>query len=314
MIKHFLQSDEWKKFQISQGKKVFTNSGEGWSYMACLEESDSRFIKSKRLYVPYGPSFDNINSLKMAIKSLEELAKANNAFYIRLEPFGDMSAADKKQLGLIKSNRNTQPDLSWQIDLRQDELSILRGMSSTNRNLWNTAEKKGIKFEITYSLEKLDLFLQMIHNMAERTGVIPHKDDYFKKMAESLFGSKSAGLVFGYLGNEPLVGAMFLDDKKAKTRYYAHAGSFDSARKLQANSPLLCYLIFEAKKLGYTTFDFYGVSPLDQPDHPWFGFSKFKRSFGGNEVVFNGTWELPINKVKYSIFKIGRKIFGAIKN
>jgi lipid II:glycine glycyltransferase (peptidoglycan interpeptide bridge formation enzyme) len=106
---------------------------------------------------------------------------------------------------------------------------------------------------------------------------------------------------------------LFFDDHSAKTRYYAHAGSFDEARKLQANSPLLTYLIIDAKKSGMKIFDFYGVSPANEPSNPWAGFSKFKRSFGGYDKKFSGTWEFPLNKLNYKILNTGRKLAGKIK-
>jgi lipid II:glycine glycyltransferase (peptidoglycan interpeptide bridge formation enzyme) len=52
----------------------------------------------------------------------------------------------------------------------------------------------------------------------------------------------------------------------------------------------------------------FGVSPANQPNHRWAGFSKFKRSFGGYEVAYGGTWEKPIKQVRYSALKFARKI------
>lgn len=278
-----------------------------------LEASSSKLAKGKRLYAPYGPTAKNIDALKEALNRLTEIAKENGASYIRLEPIGDFDKKDLKSLGLIEASRPTQPPQTWQLDLAQSQEDILKSMSSTNRNLFNTADKKDIKFEITYDEAKLKIFLEMIHNMAARTGMRPHSDKYFELMAKSLFPNKSAGLALGYHNKEPIVSALFFDDASAKTRYYAHAGSFDEARKLQANSPLLTYLIMEAKKNGMAVFDFYGVSPPDEPGHPWAGFSKFKRSFGGYDKKFNGTWEFPLNKLNYKILNASRKLAGKIK-
>lgn len=281
--------------------------------MATLEDSSSRLAKRKRLYVPYGPTTKSAGDLKDAINLLSAIAKKHGASYVRLEPMGDFSGRDLKSAGLIKASRSTQPPQTWQLDLKQPEKNILMSMSSTNRNLFNTADKKNIKFEITYKQNKLKIFLDMIHNMAAQTGIKPHSDKYFELMAESLFSSKSAGLAFGYHNKEPIVSALFFDDHTSKIRYYAHAGSFDSARKLQANSPLLTYLIMNAKAEGLEIFDFYGVSPAEEPNHPWTGFSKFKRSFGGYEKKFLGTWELPLNKLNYKILSTSRKLAGKIK-
>lgn len=308
-----MQSEAWADFQKNQDKQVFLEDQKDWSFLAVLEVSSSKLAKGKRLYVPYGPTAKNTGGLKEALNRLTEIAKENRVNYIRLEPAGDFDNKDLKSLGLIKSVRPTQPPQTWQLDLKQPEDKILMSMSSTNRNLFNTAEKKDIKFEITYDAAELKIFLKMIHSMATRTGMRPHPDKYFELMAKSLFPNKSGGLAIGYHNKKPIVSALFFDDTLAKTRYYAHAGSFDEARKLQANSPLLTYLIMDAKKNGMTVFDFYGVSPPDDPGHPWAGFSKFKRSFGGFDKKFNGTWEFPLNKLNYKILNASRKLAGKIK-
>ena len=281
--------------------------------MATLESSSSKFAKGKRLYVPYGPTAKDIKALGDALSRLAEVARQENASYVRVEPVGGITSEQLKSIGLIQAERTVQPAQTWRLDLTQPEERILMSMSSTNRNLYNTAGKKGIEFDITYDTKKLKTFLSMIHDMAARTGMKPHSDKYFRLIAESLFLDKSAGLAIGSHNGEPIVSALFFDDQEAKTRYYAHAGSFGSARKLQANSPLLTYLIMEAKNKGMEIFDFYGVSPADQPKHPWAGFSKFKKSFGGFEHKFNGTWELPLNKLNYKILSTSRKLAGKIK-
>lgn len=313
MMRHFLQSEAWARFQKAQGKRVFSEGQKNWSFMATLESSSSKFAKGSRLYVPYGPAAADIKSLEDAVNRLKEIAKQENAGYLRVEPTGGFSNDRLKSIGLVQAERTMQPAQTWQVDLTQPKEDILMSMSSTNRNLYNTADKKSIKFEITYDIKKLKTFFSMIHDMAARTGMKPHSDKYFRLMAESLFQDKSAGLAFGYHNGEPIVGALFFDDHEAKIRYYAHAGSFEAARKLQANSPLLTYLIIEAKNKGMGIFDFYGVSPADQPNHPWAGFSKFKKSFGGYEKKFNGTWELPLNKLNYKILSTSRKLAGKIK-
>jgi hypothetical protein len=37
----------------------------------------------------------------------------------------------------------------------------------------------------------------------------------------------------------------------------------------------------------------------DEVNHPWYNFSRFKRSFGGKEVILLPAQDLVINKVKY---------------
>ena len=52
--------------------------------------------------------------------------------------------------------------------------------------------------------------------------------------------------------------------------------------------------LLDAHDAGIRTADLFGLAPPDEPNHPWAGFSAFKRSFGGEDVTHLGTWERDI--------------------
>lgn len=311
---HFLQGEAWAEFQHALGKEVFYLEGDGWSARAVLESPVGLAGKShRRLYAPYGPACNNEQALTTALKALKKLGKEQRVSYVRVEPClasePDGSKIDLPRFGLHLNPRAFQPEQTLILDLEPDEETLLKGMSSTNRNLWRTHQNKNLECKTSYNPGELRPFLDMLHETAARTGITTHADDYFAAMAESLFPGKHAGMAYVYHKGEPVVGAIFFDDHQADTRYYAHAGSFASARQLQANSPLLSYLIFDAKEKGMKHFDFYGVAPLDAtPEHHWYGHSRFKRSFGGEDKFYSGTWELPVKPFLYKTARLTRKI------
>jgi lipid II:glycine glycyltransferase (peptidoglycan interpeptide bridge formation enzyme) len=45
----------------------------------------------------------------------------------------------------------------------------------------------------------------------------------------------------------------------------------------------------------------WGIAPTDDPDHKRAGYTRFKRSFGGQVKEYAGMWDLPIHAVKYSL-------------
>ena len=67
-------------------------------------------------------------------------------------------------------------------------------------------------------------------------------------------------------------------------------------------------MIFDAKAAGKKIFDFWGITTSEDPKDPWYGFSKFKKSFGGYQIDYAGTYDLPINKVKYLAYSLLRPI------
>lgn len=307
--RYFLQSQEWATFQKTLGHKVYSKSGNGWEYVAILERGYGRLGKYfKRLYLPYGPTADSMVSMHTALDSLERLAKKVGVDYVRIEPV--LLQQDNTGLvidGYHKIRRSFQPEQTLVIDLHESMDVVLHKMSKTNRYLWNKAERNGLSFKVSYEPKSLDHFLAMMDETSERTNARFKANVYYEALLETLGQSKTTGVAYAYHDNTPLVGVLFADDHVAKTRYYLYAGSFDAARKHSANAPLVVFLLEDAKKKGIQAFDFFGVAPAGATNHRWAGFSKFKRSFGGDELVFAGTFEKPIHFARYWAMSTLRK-------
>ena len=63
----------------------------------------------------------------------------------------------------------------------------------------------------------------------------------------------------------------------------------------------------EAKEAGKKRFDFWGVTTSEDPSHPWYGFTQYKKSFGGELVTYSGTYDLVTNAAKYKAYGLLRK-------
>ena len=73
-------------------------------------------------------------------------------------------------------------------------------------------------------------------------------------------------------------------------------------KKLPGTVALLTTALFDAKENGLKKFDFWGIAPVDTSgnvpkNHPWAGFTAFKKSFGGYEVDYCGTFDLIFKPV-----------------
>jgi lipid II:glycine glycyltransferase (peptidoglycan interpeptide bridge formation enzyme) len=69
-------------------------------------------------------------------------------------------------------------------------------------------------------------------------------------------------------------------------------------------------MIEDACASSLQEFDLYGVIPATETDHPWHGFSEFKRSFGGYQHDYLGTWEFALKPFQMSIYRFLHKVFG----
>jgi lipid II:glycine glycyltransferase (peptidoglycan interpeptide bridge formation enzyme) len=150
------------------------------------------------------------------------------------------------------------------------------------------------------------VLLDFLHMTAARNGFKPQSDDYLSSVARSLMPAGACTLFIAELKGEPIAAALAYDS--ADTRTYAHAALDDTHRKLSAGIPLLVTLMADAKDKGLKHVDLWGVAPDDEPDHKWAGFTAFKKSFGGREIAYPGTWDLPVNKFRYGAYQVARKL------
>jgi lipid II:glycine glycyltransferase (peptidoglycan interpeptide bridge formation enzyme) len=303
---HFLQSSHWAAFNEALGKTVFYGHGDDWQCLAILEASRT----GTRLYCPYGPLADDEPSLVAAFEALTRLARKQKALFVRIEPLLTRHAVSLGDFKLKRALKDIQPPQTWVLNLEQSDEAILSGFTSTNRNLYHTAPTKGLKFRRSHDPKDMAILTHMIHDVVKNTGITAHSDTYYATMAKVLLPRKAATLYIAEHKGTP-VGAAFVFDSPT-TRYYAHAGNLTEARKLHAGTPLLATMIFDAKKQGQTLFDFVGVAPVGVENHPWEGFSKFKRSFGGEYKFYSGTWELPTHplyKLYRGVYQAHRKLY-----
>ncbi|HVE80542.1 MAG TPA: peptidoglycan bridge formation glycyltransferase FemA/FemB family protein [Candidatus Dormibacteraeota bacterium] len=292
-----LQSRAWAQFQADLGRKVVYGQGEGW--MWCGSVVEGRGVKY--LYVPYGPA---VGTGEDWLRSLQAAGKQEGVDFVRFEPIGNIS-----QEALSRGRRipDMQPSRSWVLDLSSTPEQLRANLSSGNRNIINKSERSGLVLRSSSSERDIKLFLDMLHDTAGKSGFRPHSDKYMTALLATLMPQGATKLFFAGMDGKEVAGAIGFDF--GGTRYYAHAASFQQLNKeLQAARPLVWHMILDAKAAGLTKFDFWGVAPSDQPNHPWAGLSKFKQSFGGEPVEYAGTYDIPIKSVKYLFYRLVKRI------
>lgn len=305
--RHFLQTDHWEAFQKALKRKVIDEKGDGWRSLSIVE----RGRYGTRLYCPYGPTATNKPALRKALESLQNTAREHDALFVRVEPIAPVSHEDMRDLGAIPAPSEIQPAHTWRVDLAPSEDDIISRMRATNRNLHRTAAKKGITFRKSSDPKEMRILLKFIHEVAQRTGIRPHSDNYFRSQAATLLPRGAAHLFFAELEGKPIAAAFAYDNNI--TRYYAHAGASYQHRKLHAGTPLVCFMMLDAKQSGLKNFDLYGIAPPDQPHHPWAGFTEFKKSFGGEAYDFVGTWDIPLKPLQYRFYRAALQVVAKIK-
>lgn len=309
MNQHFLQSPAWEKYEQLEGHKTFRLDEDTFSALAILHSTPV----GNYLFCPYGPTLkDSKNptiTLKTALNSLSQLAREHHAFFVRIEPTFPLSPSDAKSLHLCKSH-DLDPAHTWAIDLTQPREDILKQMRASSVQYWRSSAKKGLKIRQTTDPEEISILTSLLQTISEKDNFTPQTESHLKNQLKSGF----ATLYIAELTPEssessqpiPLAASLVYDD--ATTRFYAHAATSDAYRKINAGIVILIQMILDAKDRSTTNFDFWGITTSEDPKHPWYGFSKFKKSFGGHQINYAGTYDLPLSPVKYHFYRLIRHL------
>ena len=300
-IGHFLSTKAWASFRQALGETTLHREDDDWSYLALIQKVG--FMK--KLYCPYSPVIYQSADLDRLFRDLEQQAKKVGAIFSQIEPIGEVTTADLERHGYQKV-KSIQPELTWVLNLCQDPEQILADMASSNRNIYRNYHKKGLEFSETTNLADVDAILQLLHEVAKHNKVRLHQNDYLRKQAEVLLANQAMKCFVVRLEGKIIAGALVYDDDH--TRYYAHAAADYEHRRLKPGVVLLAEMIFDARRSGLKWFDFYGITDSLDPNHPWAGFTAFKKGFGGQEKHYLGTWQKVNRPLLYRLYKILQKI------
>lgn len=298
---HMLQGLPWARFQEALGRTLVWAEGDGWSWLGIV----TRGRGTSYLYAPYGPTVRSAATLDAALASMRAAAVELKLDFVRVEPVGVPKVAVEK-LGLIAVKDN-QPQHSRIVDLRLDENELRSALSSSHRNTINGSERRGLTMRKSSDVAEIQAFLTLTHATASDRGIRPHADSYYETMLKTLLPTGDATLFLAEHDGAVASCSIVLDYEG--TRGYAHTGNDPQLRKLRATAPLVWFMMLDAKAAGLERFDLWGTAPAGAPkDHPWQGFTEFKQSFGGDEISYTGTWELPLRPTKYKLIKLAKKV------
>lgn len=301
MKRHFLQSAEWAEYERMEGHGVFEREAEEYAYVAVKQQTPL----GDYLFCPYGPALNEKVeagvALKLALDSLAALAREQKAFFVRVEPTVSLALTEMKELGL-KPSHEIEPAHTWTIDLTGSQEDLLGGMEPKKRKQWRNYEKKGVRIWQTKDPEKVTILTKLLEKVGARNGFTPQDEQHLRRQLEAGF----ATLYVAEVEEKPIAASLVYDYDGV--RYAVHAGADDEYKKLAGGTILSVQEMVDAQKAGAREFDFWGMTTSEDPKHPWYGFTQYKKTFGGRQVDYAGTWDLPVERWKYWVYNIMRKM------
>lgn len=290
-----LQSWVWGSFNEALGYKVYRFSGDNFANQAI--ETPLPFGK-KYLYCPRGP----LGDAEEALRDLRQLDVDRNLVFARVEP--------QHEVKLPRAVKDMQPVNNWLLNLEKTEEEILIGMKPKTRYNINLAQRKGVTVRVGEQKDLITLW-KLFLETAGRNGIRLHPQNYYFQMWEHLSNSNLKILLAEYEG-KPLAGmilTLFGD-----TATYLHGGSSQAMKEAMAPYMLHWEAIKLAKQLGLKNYDFGGIAPHNEERHAWAGITRFKKGFGGFEVVYPGSFDQIYSPVWYNVYAQGRKLTRLLRN
>jgi lipid II:glycine glycyltransferase (peptidoglycan interpeptide bridge formation enzyme) len=318
----FLQSEEWRLFQESAGRKTFHL--EGVTFWANIIEHQLPVI-GKYFYIPRGPiirvpnlAYRQAGSELRSLDGLDDLvilATKEKAGWVRIDP------ASNEALEIIRKNTNLeiqkaphdmQPQEVFIIDISKSEEGILASMKSKTRYNIRLAEKKGVQVRVSREKNDVERFCDLVEVTAKRDGITAHPRAYYQKMVEKIPTENLQIYLAEFDGKIIAANLMiFFGD----TATYLHGSSDNEHRNVMAPYLLQWQAMQDAKKAGCMKYDFGGVKTEILQTNNWAGITKFKTGFAPatQPIKFPGSFDIILNPWQYQAYRIIQRLKSFLK-
>jgi lipid II:glycine glycyltransferase (peptidoglycan interpeptide bridge formation enzyme) len=304
----FLQTEAWARFQEAIGHTV-----ERVGFWAGEELHGAAVILYHTLpggqryaYVARGPVAHT--RYVEAAEALVGYLRDKDILFLRLEP---PQAVNVPMAGFARSP-DVQPRATVVIDLTRSADELLGAMHEKTRYNLRLSERKALTWRLR-GAEGAPGFWQLLKATAERDGFSLHLEHHYRKLLE-LYGAVplshdvelAVRLSEVSVGTELLASNLMLFSHGVVT--YLHGASSSSKRELMPTYLNHWCTMQEAKALGFTHYDLWGVSPHDNSKPAWAGISRFKLGFGGSYAEYPGTFDYAYRPVLYRLYTLARSV------
>lgn len=301
----FLQSWDWGSLQQNLGHEILR--------LGVYEKKNLKAIslvlkvKAQRgnfIFIPHGPiSSSKSIYLKQLLSYLSDIAKKESYMHIRVAPilednFQNLDIFIKS--GFRKASTHMHAENVWVLDISKSEDELLANMRKTTRYLIKKAQKEGVEIEKSTDIAAVNKFWKVYQKTVERENFSPFSKEFIKQEFESFNKNGNAIFLLGRAkgSSEVLAAALILFNKNEA--FYHQGASLHS--KIPVAYLLHFEAIKEAKNRGCKVYNFWGIAPIEDPKHPWYGLSLFKKGFNGFQIDYLPTQDFVISKLYYLTF------------
>jgi peptidoglycan pentaglycine glycine transferase (the first glycine) len=263
-------------------------------------------------YVPHGPVLDYDHPaaearLRAMVDGLRAAARADRGFVLRLEPRVEAGTAGAQlfdALGLGWVAETLQTPQTRLVELLDDDEALLGTFDKDTRYAIRRAEREGVETRVI--ADPLDdQALVRLHGLVY--GTLRHHRyrlpelERYRIIWRGFAGQDRARIVEAWYQDRQESAALVV--VAGGRSFYLYAGSVREEKGETKRFPSYATqwrMMRTARELGSRLHDLWGVAPEDaRPDHPWWGFSLFKRGFNGRYAQWIGSREEVLDPMVY---------------
>jgi lipid II:glycine glycyltransferase (peptidoglycan interpeptide bridge formation enzyme) len=230
---------------------------------------------------------------KINFDTIDKLCRKYRVFQIILEPNLANIRTHNDQLytyGFKLSKSPYLPSKTLQIDLTQSQKTIFSHFEKDARRSIRKGSGQIIKSYSTPT--ELRKWREAWKNSVNFDRYVPSLEQLLN--LRKSFGNKNSLFLASHnIIGSIIGGALFTISSHGISNYisyYWYGFTNNEGRTSLSQYSLLYQGILWAKKAGCKVFDFEGIYDPRFPNKSWLGFSHFKRSFGGHEVLYPGCY------------------------
>lgn len=265
-------------------------------------------------YIPHGPVLDYDDPragqrLRALLAGIATAARDDHAAVIRIEPRVEAeshAAALFGELDLRRTEATLQSPQTRLVKLLPDDAALLASFDKDTRYAIRRSEREGVTTRVIDDPsddEALSALHAIVTQTLERASYRLPSLERYRIAWRGLAGAGRARIIEAR-HEDRLESAAMLVVEGSKS-IYLYSGSVRERKGEAKRFPSYAAqwrMMLTAREMGAELHDLWGVAPQDAPpDHPWFGYSLFKKGFAGRYVQWAGSWDLVVDPVYYRL-------------
>ena len=295
----FLASWEWTEIQESLWKKVLKYWIYNWENLIWLLPLIVN--KAKRgtyLFAPHTPLIKKLEDffevLEDILQKLKNIAKIQKANFIRFNsPVRNFISNKQKfsKLGFIDAPMHEHAEDTHLLDLTKSEDELLANIKKKDRYYINRAIKEWVEVVKWNNPEQIEILKKMHIEHSKKVWYHPFSKSFIDNLYE-IFWENITTISTRF---EWKVESILMTIRFWKTCVYYIATSDVIHHKFSPNYLCQWEAIKQAKNDWCEIYNFWWVSPDDNPAHPIAWVTKFKRKFAGYDYSLIHAQDLVIS-------------------